>query len=484
MVIQHNLLAMNANRRYNISVDKKSKSSEKLSSGYKINRSADDAAGLQVSEKLRSQIRGLDQASDNASDGISLIQIADGALGELESVVHRVRELAVKSANDTNQNMDRDAIQKEVDHLIDQFDTISYNTEFNKINLLTGDFAAADDNATTVSDAEVITGLLAGTYKSDYATKSYTIGGTTYSANQINSAFASLSNRAIASQIDTYSASYGSFDAQIVNLAKKSVDNVLELASQSPASNSTFESYLTSAASKLSSNDKFGAQADLAVAVASIADATLKQATQSALAASQTTTASAATIATPVGNMLTGTTTTANTLVGSLATTPLTAGSTLADIAKSYKEIVAAMAAVDAAAKPTPGIHLQIGANKGQSMVVNIAKATAAGMRLKGAKIGSYAEANQTITVCDFAIDRLSRNRSSLGAYQNRLEFAVSNDDNQSENLQASESRIRDVDMADEMVKYSKNNILVQAGQSMMAQANSTTQGIVTLLQQ
>jgi flagellin len=484
MVIQHNLLAMNANRQYNTTVEKKAKSSEKLSSGYKINRSADDAAGLQVSEKLRSQIRGLDQASDNASDGISLIQIADGALGELESVVHRVRELAVKAANDTNQAMDREAVQEEVDHLIDQFDTIAYNTEFNKITLLTGEFAAPDDNATTISDAEVITGLLAGTYKSDYATKSYTIGGTTYSANQINSAFAALSNRAIASQIDTYAASYGSFDAQIVNLAKKSVDNVLELASQSPASTSSFVNDLTSAASKLSSNDKFGAQLDLSSAVLNMTDATLKQAAQAALEASQATTASAATIAGRVNAMIADATNTANTLVGSLDSSNLTAGSSLADIAKSYKEIVAAMAAVDAAAKPTPGIHLQIGANKGQSMVVNIANATAAGMRLKGAKIGSYAEANQTITVCDFAIDRLSRNRSSLGAYQNRLEFAVSNDENQSENLQASESRIRDVDMADEMVKYSKNNILVQAGQSMMAQANSTTQGIVSLLQQ
>jgi flagellin len=483
MVIQHNLLAMNANRKYNISVNKKSKNSEKLASGYRINRAADNAAGLQISEKLRSQIRGLDQAEDNASDAISLIQIADGALGELESVVHRIRELAVQAANDTNQEMDRDAVQGEVDTLIDQFDTIAYNTEFNKITLLTGDFAAADDNATTVSDSEIITGLLAGTYKSDYATKSYVISGTPYTADQLNSAMVSLSDMAIAIQIGTYAASYGSYDAQIVNLAKKSVDNALELASQSAASNSTFEGYLQSAASKLNANDKFGAQADLAVASAIMGDATLKSAADTALAAAQATTASAADIGTAVTNTLNGASTLSNNLTSGLVSTTFTPASTLADVAAAYKEIMAAMTAADATTGVTPGIHLQIGANNGQGMVVNIAKATAAGMRLIGAKVGSYAEANQTITVCDFAIDRLSRNRSSLGAYQNRLEHVVSNDQNQSENLQASESRIRDVDMADEMVNYSKNNILIQAGQAMIAQANSSTQGIVNLLQ-
>ncbi|OYO51543.1 hypothetical protein CG709_19110, partial [Lachnotalea glycerini] len=406
-----------------------------------------------------------------------------GALGELESVVHRIRELAVQAANDTNQEMDRDAIQGEVDTLIDQFDTIAYNTEFNKITLLTGDFAAEDDNATTVSDSEIITGLLAGTYKSDYATKSYVINGNTYTADQLNSAMVSLSNVAIAIQIGSYASSYGSYDSQIVNLAKKSVDNALELASQSTASNSSFTGYLQSAASKLNNSDKFGAQSDLAVASATISDTTLKSAADTALAATQATTASAADIGTAVANTLNDATTLSNTLASGLISTTFSSTSTLTDVATAYKEIMAAMAAADVTAGVTPGIHLQVGANQGQSMVVNIANATASGMRLIGAKVGSYAEANQTITVCDYAIERLSRNRSSLGAYQNRLEFTASNNLNQSENLQASESRIRDVDMADEMVNYAKNNILVQAGQSMMAQANSTTKGIVDLLQ-
>ena len=140
MVVQHNLTAMNANRQLGITSGAQAKSSEKLSSGYRINRAGDDAAGLKISEKMRSQIRGLDKASDNAQDGISLIQTAEGALNEAHSILQRMNELAVQGANDTNQSIDRDAINQELEALTDELDRISQTTQFNKQNLLDGNF--------------------------------------------------------------------------------------------------------------------------------------------------------------------------------------------------------------------------------------------------------------------------------------------------------------------------------------------------------
>ena len=140
MVVQHNLTAMNSNRQLGVTSSLQSKASEKLSSGYKINRAADDAAGLSISEKMRSQIRGLDRASDNAQDGISLIQSAEGALNEAHSILQRMNELAVQGANDTNQELDRDAINDELTALVDELDRISTTTQFNKQNLLDGTF--------------------------------------------------------------------------------------------------------------------------------------------------------------------------------------------------------------------------------------------------------------------------------------------------------------------------------------------------------
>ena len=275
MVVQHNLLAMNANRNLGITTGQQQKSTEKLSSGYKINRAADDAAGLTISEKMRSQIRGLNQASDNAADGISLIQTAEGALNESHSILQRMNELAVKAANDTNQSIDRDAIQKEMLALATEIDRIACTTQFNKKNLING----------------------------------------------------SISN-----------------------------------------------------------------------------------------------------------------------------------------------------------------LNLQVGANKGQNITIAISAMTASaiGLGAKGkysnVKVDKFSTAGNSISAIQAAINKISDQRSALGALQNRLEHTIANLDVAAENAQASESRIRDVDMAEEMVTYSKNNILAQAGQSMLAQANQMTQGVMNLL--
>ena len=272
MVVQHNLTAMNANRQLGITTGQQAKSSEKLSSGYRINRAADDAAGLTISEKMRSQIRGLNKASDNAQDGISLIQTAEGALNEAHSILQRMNELATQAANDTNTSSDRTAIQKEIDALTSELDRIASTTQFNTQNLLDGKFS---------------------------------------------------------------------------------------------------------------------------------------------------------------------------------------------------------------------GKLLQVGSLNGQTISITITSMNASGIGINTTnnKVGTNSEAGKAMSVFQAAISKVSTMRSALGALQNRLEHTVANLDNVAENTQSAESRIRDTDMAEEMVEYSKNNILAQAGQSMLAQANQSTQGVLSLLQ-
>ena len=270
MVVQHNLTAMNSNRQLSITTGAQAKSAEKLSSGYKINRAADDAAGLTISEKMRSQVRGLNKASDNAQDGISLIQTAEGALSETHDILQRMNELATQAANDTNTTSDRNAVQDELNALTSEVNRIASTTQFNTQNLIDGNFT---------------------------------------------------------------------------------------------------------------------------------------------------------------------------------------------------------------------GKHIQVGALSGQAITLTIATMDAEALSIDGLSVGNFSAAGSAMTLIQNAISTVSKQRSALGAVQNRLEHTVKNLDNIAENTQSAESRIRDTDMADEMVNYSKNNILAQAGQSMLAQANQSTQGVLSLLQ-
>ena len=269
MVIQHNLTAMNTNRQLGITTGNQAKSTEKLSSGYRINRAGDDAAGLTISEKMRSQIRGLNKASSNAEDGVSLIQTAEGALNEAHSILQRMNELATQAANDTNTSSDRTAIQKEIDALTSELSRIASTTQFNTMNLLDGKFT---------------------------------------------------------------------------------------------------------------------------------------------------------------------------------------------------------------------GKNLQVGALEGQKISISISTMNAKALGVASLSVASFGAAGSAMTKVQAAISKVSTQRSALGALQNRLEHTIANLDTTSENTSAAESRIRDVDMAEEMVEYSKNNILAQAGQSMLAQANQSTQGVLSLL--
>ena len=270
MVVQHNLSAMNTNRQLGVTSSAQAKSTEKLSSGYRINRAGDDAAGLTISEKMRSQIKGLNKASANAQDGISLIQTAEGALNESHSILQRMNELATQAANDTNTSTDRNALQAELDQLTSEINRIQLTTQFNSMNLLDGSFT---------------------------------------------------------------------------------------------------------------------------------------------------------------------------------------------------------------------GKNLQIGSLEGQAIKISIQSMDASKIGVNGLSLSTFAKAGSAMTKIQSAINTVSTQRSSLGALQNRLDHTINNLDTTSENTQSAESRIRDVDMAKEMVEYSKNNILTQAGQSMLAQANQSTQGVLSLLQ-
>ncbi len=389
MVVQHNLSAMNANRMFNTTTSALSKSTEKLSSGYKINRAADDAAGLSISEKMRKQIRGLDQASSNAQDGISAVQTAEGALTEVHSMLQRMNELAVQSSNGTNSANDRQSIQDEIDQLTKEIDRVSETTKFNEIYLLKGDTKGTKD------------------------------------ANFINSQYA------IADNVDLYDAAGTQLDkdslkSTIAAGGKVYTDN----AATTLATKGTDYAYVT----KLYDGNGNELSADEA------AKAT---------------------------------------------------GELYADKDQNVK-----VAATGAAAKTANVIrtekvnedltfNLHVGADSEgtNKIAVSIAQMSSAGLGVSGLQVNTEDDATNAIDTISNAISKVSSQRSALGAVQNRLEHTIANLDNVVENTTSAESRIRDTDMAEEMVNYSKTNILSQAGQSMLAQANQSNQGVLSLLQ-
>lgn len=393
MVVQHNLTAMNSNRQLGITTGMQAKSAEKLSSGYRINRAGDDAAGLKISEKMRSQIRGLNKASTNAQDGVSLIQTAEGALNEAHSILQRMNELAVQGANDTNQDIDRDAINEELDALTEELDRISQTTQFNKQNLLDGNFK--DKNLQVGANA----------------------------------------NQKIEISIDNMNAeSLGLGKEQIKQGGSTPTKVVYNGMSYTYDKTKTKESNAALAASKIMGSIKNDVKS---------ADFTLQ--------------------------------------------TDAVTGSTYyeATIDGKVKRFEKASLAQKAYVSDQQKIAKEAITEDFQKYVVtsHTNATSGAGEYRNKARVDDYEAANNTITAVQEAINRVSTQRSALGAIQNRLEHTIANLDNVSENTQAAESRIRDTDMAAEMVEYSKNNILAQAGQSMLAQANQATQGVLSLLQ-
>ena len=411
MVVQHNLSAMNANRMLNVTTSAQSKSTEKLSSGYKINRAADDAAGLSISEKMRKQIKGLTQASSNAQDGVSAVQTAEGALTEVHSMLQRMNELAVQSSNGTNSQTDRKAIQDEIDQLTSEIDRVSETTKFNETYLLKGDATKTDTAYFMESKYNVTT---SGIYEE---------------GSTIKIISAADLEKAIKDGKKLYTVAYDKANNQQTadNIAVKGKDYA----------------YVT----KL--YDKNGKE----VSAQNIQDS--KNADGTAADSYYTSNAG---------------------LAGNNAA-PSTNMEIKKDDAKKFTKGYEVNGSIS--------FNLHVGADSADDnkIAVKIESMSAKGIGVYGLKVDTEDDATAAIDRIAEAVQKVSSQRSTLGAAQNRLEHTIANLDNVVENTTSAESRIRDTDMAQEMVNYSKNNILAQAGQSMLAQANQSNQGVLSLLQ-
>ena len=474
MVVQHNMQAANANRMLNVTTSAQSKSTEKLSSGYRINRAADDAAGLTISEKMRKQIKGLDRASTNAEDGVSAVQTAEGALTEVHSMLQRMNELATQSANGTNSNTDRQAIQDEIDQLTTEIDRVSETTKFNETYLLKGDGAdkahnvnahdAGIDGVTLTDKGDKVEVTLKELHAGDkisIAGKNYTIGGEEDDVTKLLN------------------------DAGVTDKDKAKV-----------TINGTEYTYYTKTADGQNTLNKagfFATAPDKADAtpnyenVAAIAK--LKSSTISAGGKSVTTMGTAtdgvddkdsSVITAKKAYMLE----TAEVLKASgigADKAPTATGNDALDTATN--EFTLTKGKVNYNDALSFNLHVGADADMTNKIAVNIDSMNSAGLGIKGIKADTEQDATYAIDAIADAISTVSSQRSALGAVQNRLEHTINNLDNVVENTTTAESRIRDTDMAEEMVNYSKNNILAQAGQSMLAQANQSNQGVLSLLQ-
>ena len=390
MIINHNMNALNAHRNMNVNNTAAGKSMEKLSSGLRINRAGDDAAGLAISEKMRGQIRGLTQASRNASDGISMIQTAEGALNETTNILQRMRELAVQASNDTNTTSDRNEIQKEINALTEEVDRIATNTEFNTQKLLNGNKSGVGGDVVN-KEVKAVQGEFKVEFKTALAkNQEITIDGNVYQLKETD-----------------------------INDPTNTLKTSLE---------QTFKDYTFT----VDVDKKF---------------ITMKQ---------------------RVGEDR-------EKMSISLDGKNVQAKTQNAGVTARDEEISEGRA------------NVQVGANSNQSMDIEIGDMRAKALNItdgagNSLSVLSAEEANKAITAFDAALNEVSSQRANLGAVQNRLEYTISNLDNTAENLTSAESTLRDVDMAKEMMEYSKNNILNQAAQAMISQANQQPQNVLQLL--
>ena len=469
MVVQHNLTAMNSNRMLGLTTASQAKSTEKLSSGYKINRAADDAAGLSISEKMRKQIRGLTQASSNAQDGISAVQTAEGALTEVHDMLQRMNELAVKASNGTNSEDDREYIQNEIDQLTTEIDRVSTTTKFNETYLLQGDAKGAVGNAElTKADVGGVTGLTikaaAGADLKAGTVELGTVGAAVDTANQTN-ATAGITTAGLSG--DLLAALNKAGNNGEVKITTKT-------AAQSADKEQTFQiagsgEYTAAALAKMGLN-------------ISVTDST--QATTS-ITIQKTWTQTAA------SKLQTGLSLSDAANIDAAALKNVAVGTTVKATIKTA-DGVASLADYDNTYIPDAlKLELHVGADSSadNKISVGIQSMSAAGLGLLDSdgrllvNGKDSSNADKAIDTIANAIQAVSTQRSALGAVQNRLEHTINNLDNVVENTTSAESAIRDTDMATEMVKYSNNNILAQAGQAMLAQSNQSNQGVLSLLQ-
>ena len=616
MVVQHNMQAMNANRMLNVTTSAQSKSTEKLSSGYKINRAADDAAGLSISEKMRKQIKGLDQASSNAQDGVSAVQTAEGALTEVHSMLQRMNELATQAANGTNSETDRQSIQDEIDQLTTEIDRVAETTKFNETYLLKGNTAGKTSDVKVAAHDAGLAGKLTdngdgtSTFKLNDALEvgsKIKIGGTEYTIGKsakaedytsIASAKASLASAKTGDSVtsngvttsivdkttaasakaatwannDTFTDADGKEWKVVTTLTSGATDEVLVANAAAKAgkagtiitknaslkigtgastdvaksvevvdklASNEIDSTAANAATQLQNAAKVGgtisvggetkevtqnsplAFADSDTNASNDITSLVKAATTVSIGATQYTIKTTTNLDDPTtgitaddllakikeGDEVTVASKTytaigvsasdskeSNTITVNEAykkiTDELTAASSIGtDKAATVKSVGDGSFTIEQGTvevKDGLSFNLHVGADADMTnkITVDIDSMSAAGLGVKGLNVkdDTGVAATYAIDAIADAVAKVSAQRSALGAVQNRLEHTIANVDNVVENTTSAESRIRDTDMAEEMVNYSKNNILAQAGQSMLAQANQANQGVLSLL--
>ena len=526
MRINHNISALKANNQLAKTNSALDASLEKLSSGYRINSAADDSAGLAISEKMRTQIAGLDQASRNASDGISVIQTAEGALVEVEAMLQRMRELAVQSANGTYTAGDRVAIQSEIDQLNSEIQRISDTTEFNTMTLLDGnidrksyssnssvslvslsDTVAVDDYQIEITqDARqaVVTSGMVGIAAGDTALTTIISSGQAGSINingvsvtvedgdTLDEVFTKLRDAGDSVGVSVFAVDTDNPAATPPVPAAPSLTTNFDLAGYTsvPLAENTHLAFVTSDYGSDQKVELYCDNANLANLLG-LSNSKISEEGYDAKASITSTGFTTTATVSISGNRVT--VSDRNSFEMIMELDPGTAGNSFTDYmydattpTASTATPLASAAAVSATVSVLDAgpMDLQIGANEGQTMAVRIPKVDPATLGIDKVNIGTADGAQEAITLLDNAIDSVSAIRSKLGAYQNRLEHSIANLDTTSENMTESLSRISDVDMAEEMANYTQKNVLAQAGTSMLAQSNQRPQTILSLLQQ
>lgn len=545
MVVQHNLNAINANNKMNINVSGTKKATEKLSSGYQINRAGDNAAGLAISEKMRSQIRGLSQATKNANDGISLIQTAEGGLNETHSILQRMRELSVQSANGTYQDdTDREAIQLEVDALKSEIDRIASSTEYNGMKLLDGSLGGSQGTneygakygVVSTADTDLVGATITSNIAGVKVTTAYAasgkggenalwsadgktltmnlVSGETYTQKDIDNLIANATQSKdvgqeqapseisikLANGVMTASKA-GNTDATVAGLratGSNSVD-VIKLVGDKKSGAHGSSDQITFTANSYGKAYDTGMAAKITISTDVAAGKENVEVTKAAKPAGAGTAATAAEIKL---HLSTGKTYTEKDIENilkeagydysvKLEDTTNTDGDADGKIyfnVKGDAEVAitdGAGVGKDSVPNNGKGLTFQIGANgvEDQRVTLNVNDMSSSAIGVANADVSTQDAANAAIDMIDAAVKTVSMQRAGLGALQNRLEYTVNNLTTTNENLTAAESQIRDTDMATEMINYTKNNILQQASQAMLAQANQQPQAILQLLQ-
>jgi len=452
MIINHNIAALNTFNQLTANSTKMNSSLAKLSSGLRINSAADDAAGLAISQKMQGQINGLDQASRNAQDSISLVQTAEGALNESQSILQRMRELAVQASNDTNTSSDRTAMQTELNQLTQEINRIGNTTQFNTKNLLDGGASVAATVTGTSAGLVTVMGGTSDTKVSGTVSMTAIAAATAATSTATTATFAnSATTMAANSNITLNGVSFSFGITDTVQNVLDTINNAGIGVSASYSGTGGKISFASTAVGSKASLTISGLDGDF-VGIATVVTAGTD--------ASATITENLA--YTADGNTIT-----------------IQSGN-----AKGLEFAVSGSGTVaDITVTANGGLNMQIGANQNQNMYVSISDMRSAALGVNNIDLSSTTNAGKAITTIDSAITTVSTERSKLGAYQNRLEHTINNLTTSSQNLTSAQSRIQDVDMAKEMMNYTKSSIINQAATAMLAQANQMPQSVLKLLQ-